>query len=66
MHNFEVHSNESAYRKSGRLGLEQVTNEHMEIEMTEPSVETVNTEKEMSFDDLTITGDYSDYDVLEE
>ena len=24
MHSFEVHSNESAYRKSGRLGLEQV------------------------------------------
>ena len=25
MHSFEVHSNESACRKSGRLGLEQVT-----------------------------------------
>ena len=24
MHSFEVHSNESACRKSGRLGLEQV------------------------------------------
>ena len=24
LHNFEVHSNESACRKSGRLGLEQV------------------------------------------
>ena len=24
MHSFEVHSNESAYRKSDRLGLEQV------------------------------------------
>ena len=26
MHSFEVHSNESACRKNGRLGLEQVTN----------------------------------------
>ena len=33
--------------------------------MTEPSVETVNIEKEMRFDDLNIDGDYSDYDVLE-
>ena len=24
MHSFEVHSNESVYRKNGRLGLEQV------------------------------------------
>ena len=34
--------------------------------MTEPSVENVNTEKVMRFDDLNIDGDYSDYDVLEE
>ena len=27
MHSFEVHSNESACRKSGRLALEQVINE---------------------------------------
>ena len=27
MHSFEVHSNESACRKSGRLGLEQVLGE---------------------------------------
>ena len=27
MHSFEVHSNESACRKSGRRGLEQVTYE---------------------------------------
>ena len=26
----------------------------------------VNTEEEMDFDDLTITGNYSDYDILEE
>ena len=26
----------------------------------------VDEEKEMSSDDLTITGDYSDYDILEE
>ena len=34
--------------------------------MTEIPVENVNTEEEMAFDDLTITGDYSDYDILEE
>ena len=28
MNSFEVHSNESACRKSGHLGLEQVTNAH--------------------------------------
>ena len=26
----------------------------------------VNTEEEMDFDDLTITGNYSDYDILAE
>ena len=41
-------------------------NEPAEREMNEPSVETVNTEKDKRFDDLTITGDYSYYDVLEE
>ena len=34
--------------------------------MTEPLVETVHTEKYTIFDDLTITGDYSYYDILEE
>ena len=34
--------------------------------MTEPSVETINTEKDTRFYDLNMTGDYSDYDVLEE
>ena len=29
MHSFEVHSNESACRKSGRLGLEQVIYEQL-------------------------------------
>ena len=28
--------------------------------------ENVDTEEEMDFDDLTITGNYSDYDILEE
>ena len=28
MHSFEVHSNESACRKSGRLGLEQVIRQY--------------------------------------
>ena len=40
--------------------------ESVEREMTEPSVETVNKERETCFDELTITCDYSDYDVLEE
>ena len=31
MHNFEVHSNESACRKKVRLGLEQVNNCHQLI-----------------------------------
>ena len=31
MHSFEVHSNESACRKSGRLGLEQVININITI-----------------------------------
>ena len=38
----------------------------MEREMIEHSVETVDTEEEISFDNLTINGDYSDYDILEE
>ena len=33
--------------------------------MNEPSVENVNTAKEKCFEELTITGDYSDYDVLD-
>ena len=45
---------------------EGITNEPVDREMTKPSVETVNTEKEMHFDDLIITGDYINYDVLEE
>ena len=34
--------------------------------MTENPDENVDTEEEMTFDDLTISGDYSDYDILEE
>ena len=34
--------------------------------MPEAAVETVNAEKDTRFYDLTITGDYSDYDILEE
>ena len=33
--------------------------------MTETPDENVDTEKEMAFDDLTIPGGYSDYDILE-
>ena len=42
------------------------TNEPEERQMTEPSVGNVNTEKYTRFYNLKITGDYSDYDVLEE
>ena len=38
----------------------------MAIKNTEIPVENVDTEKEMDFDDLTIPGDYRDYDILEE
>ena len=38
----------------------------MAIKNTEIPVENVDTEKEMDFDDLTITDDDSDYDILEE
>ena len=31
MHRFEVHSNESVCRKSGRLGLEQVTSQVSQV-----------------------------------
>ena len=34
--------------------------------MTELPVENIDTKEEMAFDDLTIPGDYSDYDILEE
>ena len=33
--------------------------------MTDTPDENVHTEKEMAFDDLTIPGDYSNYDILE-
>ena len=34
--------------------------------MTETLDENIDTEEEMAFDDMTIPGDYSDYDILEE
>ena len=34
--------------------------------MTETSVETINKEKEIYFEEFTITGDYSDYDNFQE
>ena len=34
--------------------------------MTKTSVETFNTDKDTRFDELIITCDYSEYDVLEE
>ena len=35
-------------------------------QLTENPDEMVNTEEEMAFDNLTIIGNYSDYDILEE
>ena len=35
-------------------------------QLTENKDDMVDEEKDMSFDDLTNTGDYSDYDILEE
>ena len=34
--------------------------------MIESPVENIGTEEEMGFDDLIITGDYSEYYILEE
>ena len=35
-------------------------------QLTENPYDMVDVEEEMSYEDLTITGDYSDYDILEE
>ena len=45
---------------------ELITTDSIARQRTEIQVENVNTEEEIDFDDLTITGDYSDYDILEE
>ena len=42
------------------------TSESVARKMTEITVENVDTEEEIVFDDLTIPGDYSSYDILEE
>ena len=38
----------------------------MTRKITETPDESIDTEEEMDFDDFTIPGDYSDYDILEE
>ena len=38
----------------------------MARQLTENPDDMVNTEEDMDFDDLNITGNYSDYDILEE
>ena len=43
---------------------EGITNGPVGIKMSEPSVEIVNIEKGMRVDGLSITGDYSDYDIV--
>ena len=35
-------------------------------QLTENPYDMVDVEEEISYEDLTITGDYSDYDILEE
>ena len=35
-------------------------------QLTENPDDMVDTEEEISYEDLTITGDYSDYDIVEE
>ena len=57
LNNMAVHSTENT---------EWTTTESMARQMPELPVENVNTEEEIDLDDLTITGDYSDYDILEE
>ena len=42
------------------------TSESVARKITETPNENVDTEEEMYFYELTITGDYSDYDILEE
>ena len=42
------------------------TSESVARKSTENQDENVDTEEEMSFEDLTITGDNSAYDILEE
>ena len=42
------------------------TSESVARQMTEGQYEKFDTEKEMAFDDLTIPGYYSDYNILEE
>ena len=45
---------------------ELITTDSIARQRTELQVENVNTDEEIDFDDLTITGDYSDNDILEE
>ena len=46
--------------------IELSTSDSVERKLTENPDENVDTEEEMDFDDLTITGNYSDCDILEE
>ena len=57
LENLAVHSTENT---------ELSTTESLARKITESPVENVDTEEEIYFDDLTITGDYSYYDILEE
>ena len=42
------------------------TSESVARKMTNTTDENVDTEEEMDFDELTIPGDYSDYDISKE
>ena len=42
------------------------TSDSVEMQLTENPDEKVDTEEQMDFDNLTITGNYIDYNILEE
>ena len=73
MHSFEVHSNESACRKSGRLGLEKVTScstssDSNQINNQKVSIFCIddnNTQKTMTYNDTRLTVAISDIIISE-
>ena len=49
-----------------KKNIELSTSHLVAIQLTENPDDMVGVDEEMSSEDLTITGDYSDYDILEE
>ena len=54
------------WRKNVTKNTELSTSTSVARQLIENPDDIVDTEEEMDFDDLTITGNYSDYDILEE